>query len=55
MLDDLFSFYVLQLRMKRDTWLDVREFSSQAEAAEAYSAAKRVDANSVFRLVRIWR
>jgi hypothetical protein len=55
MLDGLFGFYVLQLRMKRDTWMDVREFSDQAEAAEAYTAAKIIDANSVFRLVRIWR
>jgi hypothetical protein len=55
MLDDVFSCYVLQLKMKRDTWLDVHEFPGQVEAAQALMAAQGIDKSSVFRLVRIWR
>lgn len=55
MLDTLFGLYVLQLKMKRDFWMDVHEFSSQAEAAEALAAAHRADNSARFRLVRVWR
>lgn len=55
MLDALFGLYVLQLKMKRDMWMDIHEFSSQAEAGEALAAAHRADNSAKWRVVRVWR
>lgn len=54
MLDRISGFYVFQMYMPcKDAWLDVREFSDFVEGSKWVDAARCLDSESQFRLIRV--